>query len=174
MLFDNINSWVIIIAFPIITLVLWQLLFNSKNSYFTKAVVEGGYMLLGIPLIILTFLSIPLMALLLWAQSQNIGSEITTALLVVLGLSTLIVEYYWIRRQIRMIEEREQMSIWAYLKRSTSKEYRENVAQEKKENKKQAESFFDEITDMNRKRRELDREEKEKLRRALLGELDSE
>ena len=131
-------------------------------------------MLVGIPLIILTFLSIPMMALLFWANSQDIGKQVTTAMLIVLGFTILLVEYFWIKRQIKMIEEREQMSFWEYLKVSTSKEHRDAKEQKRKENKEEAASFFDEISDMNKKRRELDREEKEKLRRALLGELDSE
>ena len=44
--------------------------------------------------------------------------------------------------------------------------------EEKIENRDQAISFFDEISDMNKKRRELDEEEKNKLKKALLGDLD--
>jgi len=131
-------------------------------------------MLIGIPLIVLTFLSIPMMALLFWAPSVGLDTEVTLALSAILGVLILLGEYYWIKRQINIIEEREQMTIWQYLKRQTSSEYREKKREERIANKEQAADYFDEISEMNRKRRELDREEKEKLRRALLGDLDSQ
>ena len=49
MVFDTIPTEIVILLFPIIVLVLWQLLFNSQNAMFTKAIVEGVFMLLGIP-----------------------------------------------------------------------------------------------------------------------------
>lgn len=131
-------------------------------------------MLIGIPLIVLTFLSIPMMALLFWAPSAGLDTEVTLALGAILGVLILLGEYYWIKRQINIIEEREQMTIWQYLKRQTSSEYRAAKREERIANKEEAADYFDEISEMNRKRRELDREEKEKLRRALLGDLDSQ
>ena len=41
MVFDAIPTEIVILLFPIIVLVLWQLLFNSQNAMFTKAIVEG-------------------------------------------------------------------------------------------------------------------------------------
>lgn len=160
--------------FPVIVLGLWHLIFNSSNSVMTKIFVEGGYMLLGIPLIIVTFLSIPMLALMFWAPSAGKDTEVTQALLIVLGALTILAEYFWIKRQVNAIEEREQMSIWQFIRRELSKETRDQRRKDREESTEQSASYFDEISEMNRKRRELDREEKEKLRRALLGELDSE
>ena len=131
-------------------------------------------MLIGIPLIILTFLSIPMMALLFWAPSAGVSREVTVALIGVFGGLTLLAEYFWIKKQVNGIEDRENMNIWQYLRREMSKDVREQRAMDRLENKEQSTNYFDEISEMNRKRRELDREEKEKLRRALLGELDTE
>ena len=64
------------------------------------------------------------------------------------------------------------MSIIDVIKRNFDSEYRKSKKEEKIENRDQAISFFDEISDMNKKRRELDQEEKEKLKKALLGDLD--
>ena len=42
MVFDAIPTEIVILLFPIIVIsFLWQLLFNSQNAMFTKAIVEG-------------------------------------------------------------------------------------------------------------------------------------
>ena len=64
------------------------------------------------------------------------------------------------------------MSIIDVIKRNFDGDYRKAKKEEKIENRDQAISFFDEISDMNKKRRELDEEEKNKLKKALLGDLD--
>ena len=76
------------------------------------------------------------------------------------------------KRQIKLIEERENMSIIDVIKRNFDGDYRKAKKEEKIENRDQAISFFDEISDMNKKRRELDEEEKNKLKKALLYDLD--
>ncbi|MEK9715392.1 MAG: hypothetical protein VW394_01385, partial [Candidatus Heimdallarchaeota archaeon] len=95
-----------------------------------------------------------------------------TAILTISLIIILIVEYFWVKRQVKLIEERENMSIIDVIKRNFDSEYRKSKKEEKIENRDQAISFFDEISDMNKKRRELDQEEKEKLKKALLGDLD--
>ncbi|MEL0163981.1 hypothetical protein EB155_02610 [archaeon] len=172
MVFDAIPTEIVILLFPVIVLVLWQLMFNSQNAVFTKAIVEGGFMLLGIPVMILTFISIPTMAILFWANTQGYGRDAVTAILTISLIIILIVEYFWVKRQVKLIEERENMSIIDVIKRNFDSEYRKSKKEEKIENRDQAISFFDEISDMNKKRRELDQEEKEKLKKALLGDLD--
>ncbi|MHA2501560.1 MAG: hypothetical protein ACXAE3_01625 [Candidatus Kariarchaeaceae archaeon] len=131
-------------------------------------------MILGIPLIVFTLLSIPTIALVFWAPSQGLAREVTIAVGAVMIVVTLIAEYYWIKRQINDIEEREGMSFWAYLRKEASSETRDKRRQDKIENKSKNQDYFSDITEMNRQRRELDRAEKEKLRRALLGEIDNE
>ena len=172
MVFDAIPTPIIILLFPVIVLVLWQLMFNSQNAVFTKAIVEGGFMLLGIPVMILTFISVPTMAILFWANTRGIGRDVVSGILIVSLIIILIVEYFWVKRQIKIIEEKENMGIIDIIKRNFDSEYRKTKKTEKLENRDQAISFFDEISDMNKKRRELDQEEKEKLKKALLGDLD--
>ncbi len=168
----SISALIEIIAFPVVVLVLWQLLFNSKNSRFSKFVIEGGYLLLVIPIIVLTFLSVPLMAIAFWARSTDINAQFGLFFLgTFIGIS-LIVEYYYIKRMIKQLEEKEQMSFWQIIKRELNPDVRKERVKQKIETKEEAKSFFDEITEMNKERRELDREQKEKLRRALLGEFD--
>jgi len=174
MILDIIPSWFVIFLFPIVTILLWHLLFNSSNVLFTKVIVEGGYMLMGIPIMIITILSIPTMGVIFWANSQDLGKEVILAVLAITGVVIIIVEYVWIKKQINSIEEREQMSIWSYYRLQLSPEVRKSKMEARKKNKDEAASYFDEIQIMNQKRRELDREEKEKLRRALLGELGTE
>lgn len=174
MIFELIPTWLLLLAFPVVVLGIWHLLFNSTNPIITKILVEGGYMLLGIPILILTFLSIPMMALLFWAPSAGLDQEVTIGLGVVMLVLVILAEYFWIQRAIRQLEEREGMSVWEYLKKTASAEERAARKERKIKNKEQSEDYFDEITEMNRKKRELDREEKEKLRRALLGDVESE
>lgn len=131
-------------------------------------------MVLGIPLMIITILSIPTIGVIFWANSQNLGREVILALLAIIGTIIFVVEYFWIKKQVNEIERREQMSIWAYYKLQFSSEVRKAKADARKRNKDESVSYFDEIHVMNKKRRELDRVEKEKLRRALLGEIGTE
>lgn len=128
-------------------------------------------MVLGIPIMIFTILSIPTIGVIFWANSQNLGREVILAMLGVIGTIIFIVEYVWIKKQVVALQEREQMSIWTYYKLQFSSEVRQAKADARLRNKTEAVSYFDEIQEMNKKRRELDRIEKEKLRRALLGEI---
>lgn len=173
-LLDLIPWWAQLLLFPVIALGLWMLLFNSKSSKFTKIVIEGGYLIFAIPLLVLTFLAVPLMLVGFYARTTGYTQEFGIIFIVSLIGFTLIFEYYYLRRMVRQIEEREQMSIWKVFRRELDPETRRKRAQNRIETKEEAVSFFDEIGVMNRQRRELDQEQKEKIRRALLGELDSE
>ena len=162
-----------ILLFPIIAIGLWTLIFNSKNSYFTKIFVESGYLFVVIPLMVLTFLSVPAMMLMFWARATGQNREVTFAIVgVAIGMS-IIVEYFYIKRLIRQVEEKEQMGIFSIIKRELKRDTHEERRVKKEETKDEAQDFFSEITEMNKQRRELDIEEKEKLRKALLGEMES-
>lgn len=161
--------WVQILLFPVLAMLIWTLLFNSKSSRFSKLLIEGGYLVFAIPLIVITFLSIPMMGIMFWAKEKPYAQQISLTFMALWIGATLIIEYYFIKSRIKRIEELEQMPIWDVIKRDFSKEYRETKKKNMELNKVEAVTFFDEITDLNRQKRELDREEKEKLRRALLG-----
>ncbi len=171
---DFLPWWSQLLLFPVIALGLWMFLFNSKSSRFTKFVIEGGYLVFAIPLLVLTFLAVPLMLVGFYARTSGYNREFGIIFLVSLIGFSLIFEYYYIRRIIRQIEEREQMSIWNVFRREINPEIRRLRAKNKIETKEEAVSFFDEISVMNKERRELDQEQKEKVRRALLGEIDNE
>ncbi|MHA2501556.1 MAG: hypothetical protein ACXAE3_01605 [Candidatus Kariarchaeaceae archaeon] len=173
MILQLIPSWLSIFAFPVVTITIWHLLFNSNNATFTKVVVEGGYMLLAIPLMVVTILAIPSMGVIFWATSNELDREVVVALIAIIVTIIIIVEYFWIKRQVKAIEEREQMTIWEWLRLEVSAEVRQTRKTAKIANKEQAVTFFDEITGINRERRELDRIQKEKLRKALLGDIDT-
>lgn len=168
------SVWLQLIVFPVATLGIWTLLFNSQNTLFTKIFIEGGYLIFVVPLVILTFLSIPAMALIFWANSAGFGQEMTYSILAVSIGVTLIIEYFYIKRQIRIIEEREQMSFWKWIRREMDSETQQERSEKKVKTKDEAREFFDEISIMNKKKRDLDREQKEKLRKALLGEVNQE
>lgn len=169
---SDIPAEVTILLFPIIAIGLWTLIFNSKNSYFTKIFVESGYLLVVIPLMVLTFLSVPAMMLMFWARATGQNREVTFAIVgLAIGMS-IIVEYFYIKRLIRQVEEKEQLPIMQILRRELKRETHEDRRVKKEQTKDEAQDFFGEITVMNKKRRELDIEEKEKLRKALLGEIE--
>ena len=171
---DFIPWWGQLLLFPVIALGLWMFLFNSKSSKFTKFVIEGGYLVFAIPLLVLTFLAVPLMLVGFYARTTGYTKEFGIIFLVSLIGFSLIFEYYYLRRVIRQIEEREQMSIWNVFRREINPETRRQREKNRIETKEEAVSFFDEIGVMNKERRELDQEQKEKVRRALLGEIDNE
>ncbi len=166
----DINTIIQIIIFPIVTLLLWTLMFNSKNSRFTKFVVEGGYILFVIPIMTLTFLTIPFVAIAFWMNTTDVTDEIVKLYMAVVIIFIIIVEYYYIKRVIGQIEEKEQMSIWDVMKREMSSEHRENRKLTRDKRANESTTYFDEISKMNDEKRKIDLEKKEKLKRALLNE----
>ncbi|MHA2089645.1 MAG: hypothetical protein ACW98K_02200 [Candidatus Kariarchaeaceae archaeon] len=169
MVFETIPAYIQIILFPIIVLGLWTLIFYSRNSYFTKIFIEGGYLLVGIPLMVLTLLSIPMMMVIFWASATD-NNEVSFALLSILIGVSIIIEYAYLKRIIKQIEEKEELPILQILKRELRRDTH-RVRKEKREvNKQEVTSFYDEITEMNIKASELDRQQKEKIRKALLGD----
>lgn len=168
----DVYSFLKILAFPVITLLLWTFLFNSKNSRFTKFVVEGGYVLFVIPIMVVTFLAIPLVAIGFWMNTTEMTQEIVqffTGLVIVI---TIIVEYYYIKQVVKKIEEKEQMGIIDILKRELNPEYRKQRKVKQASRAEESDNYFSEISKMNDKKRMLELEKKEKLKRALLNEFE--
>ncbi|MCY3414985.1 MAG: hypothetical protein INQ03_25265 [Candidatus Heimdallarchaeota archaeon] len=159
-----------VLAFPVIVLVLWSLIFNSKNSRFTKFFIEGGYVFVVIPMMVLTFLTVPFFAVGFWLNSTDYSKEIVQLFIVIVIFATIIVEYYYGKKVISNIEEREQMPILQIIKRELDPEYRKQMKELRKERAEESGTYFDEITRMNERKRKLDLEKKEKLKKALLNE----
>ncbi|MCE7735974.1 MAG: hypothetical protein GPJ54_13920 [Candidatus Heimdallarchaeota archaeon] len=161
-----------ILLFPVIILVLWTLLFNSKSSRFTKFVVEGGYLVLVIPLMVLTFVLIPFMTVAFWLNTTESSKQIVQLFVFITIGIILIVEYYYIKRIVKQIEEKEQMTIWQVFKRELDPDVRNSRKKKLVERSEESQSYLDAIEKMNEEKRKMDMDKKERLKRALLNESD--
>ncbi|MCE7737213.1 MAG: hypothetical protein GPJ54_20160 [Candidatus Heimdallarchaeota archaeon] len=166
----DIPTFVQILLFPVLILILWTLLFNSKSSRFTKFVVEGGYLVLVIPLMVLTFVLIPFLTVAFWLNTTDMSKQIVQLFLFVTIGIVIIVEYYYIKRIIKQIEEKEQMSIWQVFKRELDPEVRKQRKLKLTERSEESQSYLDAIEKMNEEKRKIDMDKKERLKRALLNE----
>ncbi len=170
--YEQMIPYIQFLLFPIVVLGLWALLFNSKNTFFTKFFIEGGYLIFIIPLTVLTFLTVPMILVLFWASATG-KNEVSWALLGILVGISLIIEYFYIKRMIKQIEEKEQMPILDILRRELKRDTHKKRQKEKEQVKEEASSFYDELGELNRESRDRNREQKEKLSRALLGDSSS-
>lgn len=166
----EIPTFVQILLFPVIILVLWTLLFNSKSSRFTKFIVEGGYLILVIPLTVLTFVLIPFLTVAFWLNTTDSSKQIVQLFVFITIGIVIIVEYYYIKRIVKQIEEKEQMSIWQVFKRELDPEIRKSRKQKLIDRSDESQSYLDAIEKMNAEKRKIDMDKKERLKRALLNE----
>lgn len=159
-----------ILLFPVIILILWTLLFNSKSSRFTKFIVESGYLILVIPLTVLTFVLIPFLTVAFWLNTTDSSKQIVQLFVFITIGIVIIVEYYYIKRIVKQIEEKEQMSIWQVFKRELDPEIRKSRKQKLRDRSDESQSYLDAIEKMNAEKRKIDMDKKERLKRALLNE----
>lgn len=165
-----IPIFVQILLFPVIILILWTLLFNSKSSKFTKFMVEGGYLILVIPLMVLTFVLIPFLTVAFWLNTNESSKQIVQLFVFITIGIIIIVEYYYIKRIVKQIEEKEQMSIWQVFKRELDPEVKKARKQKLNERAEDSQTYLDAIEKMNAEKRKIDMDKKERLKRALLNE----
>lgn len=158
-----------VIVLPFIVLGIWAFLFYNGSPIFTQIVIQGFFLLIGIPLLVFIGVSVVLMALAFPLQSNPDAFQTFAQILLwaYIGI-VFILEYIYISRLVAKIEEREHMSIWRVFIRSFDSEYRASIKERKESNYKNNRTFFDQITDLNTKKRDEERLAKERLRTVLL------
>ena len=158
-----------VIVLPFIVLGIWAFLFYNGSPIFTQIVIQGFFLLIGIPLLVFIGVSVVLMALAFPLQSNPDAFQTFAQILLwaYIGI-VFILEYIYISRLVAKIEEREHMSIWRVFIRSFDSEYRASIKERKESNYQNNRTFFDQITDLNSKKRDEERLAKERLRTVLL------
>ncbi len=166
---ERLLEYTPVIVLPFIVLGVWAFLFYNGSPVFTQIVIQGFWLLLALPMLVMIGLSVVLLAFALPLQNNPEVFDAFGQIIVVLFFGiTFILEYIYISRLIAKIEEKEQMSIWAVIKRSFDADYRKSVKAKKQATLEENRSFFDQITDLNAKKREEEKAAKERLRTVLL------
>ncbi len=162
-----------VIVLPFIVILIWMVFFYNGSPFLTQMLIQLGYLFMAIPLIVAIFLSVPLLAFGLFIGTTDYAEEFTTGLVILFFVFTILIQYFYIRRIIRDLEEREKMPIWQIIKRELfDKEYRRQIREMKKRRVEETRDYFDTITVLNKEKREKDKLERERLRKVLMGEYD--
>lgn len=152
---------------PIIVLAIWAVLFYNGSPFLTQIIINILYLFLGIPFIVLVFLSIPLIAFSMYFSTSQYLETFYSGMVIAFFVFTIIIQYFYIKKTIRIVEEREQMPILQVVKREFNSDYRKNRLNKRKQTVKENVDFFDKITEHNKEKRQKEREERERLRKAL-------
>jgi len=166
---ERLFAFLPVIVLPFIVLGIWAFLFYNGSPAFTQIVIQGFFLLIGIPMLVFIGVSVVLMALAFPLQSNPEAFQTFAQILLwaYIGI-VFILEYIYISRLVTKIEEREHMSIWRVFIRSFDAEYRKSIKERKESNYQNNRTFFDQITNLNSEKRDEERMAKERLRTVLL------
>ncbi len=162
-----------VIVLPFIVLLIWLLFFFNGSPLLTQLLTQLGLLFLAIPLIVIIFLSVPVLAFGLFLGTTQYIEEFAQIIIASFFVFTFIIQYFYIRRIIDQIEEKEKMPFLAVLKREFfDKEYRRQIQEKKKKRVEETRGYFDQITVLNKEKKEQEKMERERLRKVLMGEYD--
>ncbi len=164
-----------VIILPFIVILVWMVFFYNGSPFLTQMLIQLGYLFLAVPLIVAIFLSIPLLAFGLFIGTTEYAEAFTTTILVLFIVFTFLIQYFYVKKIITDIEEKEQMPILQIIKRDLfDKEYREKVRQRKMKRVEETRDYFDTITVLNKEKKEKEKLERDRLRKVLMGEYDKQ
>ncbi|RMG28099.1 MAG: hypothetical protein D6732_19495 [Methanobacteriota archaeon] len=164
-----------VIILPFIVILVWMVFFYNGSPFLTQMLIQLGYLFLAVPLIVAIFLSIPILAFGLFIGTTAYAEAFTTTILVLFIVFTFLIQYFYVKRIIRDLEEKEQMPILQIIKRDLfDKEYREQMRQRKKKRVEETRDYFDTITILNKEKKEKEKLERDRLRKVLMGEYDKQ
>lgn len=164
-----------VIILPFIVILVWMVFFYNGSPFLTQMLIQLGYLFLAVPLIVLIFLSVPMLAFGLFVTTTEYAEAFSTALLVLFIVFTFLAQYFYVKKIIQELEEKEKMPILQIIRRELfDKEYKENIRQRKKKRVEETRDYFDTITVLNKEKKEKEKMERDRLRKVLMGEYDKQ
>lgn len=164
---ERLQGFLPVIVMPIVVIGIWALIFYNGNPVLTQIVIQMGYIFFAIPLIVGIFLSIPILMFTLALADTQWNNAFANFLFISFFVGTFITQYFYIKRKVGEIEEREALPIWQVIRREFDRDYRRQQKIQRQQTVTENKDFFSQITDLNKEKRQKEKEDREKLRRVL-------
>jgi hypothetical protein len=162
-----ISGYLPVILLPVVLIGVWAILFFNGSPAFTQIMIQLSFIFIAIPILVAIFLTVPLIIFALALADTQYNEPFLYMIIVSMIVLTLLTQYFYIKRKVKELEEKENMTIMAIFRREMNSDYRKEQKRTKKETVEHSRGFFDEIAALNSEKRAKEKEDREKLRKVL-------